>query len=93
VLEKYTAMATAAADILGGLLGKRKSLKVGQVGSVLTKNRMEGAAEAKVETLRAEIEELEAKVAPPDASRFESVAVMPLKSHVDVLSIGVAWVS
>ncbi len=92
-VEKYTAMATAAADILGGLLGKKKSLKVGKVGSVLTKNRMEGAAEAKVETLKAEIEELEAKVAPPDASRFESVSVMPLKSHVDVLSIGVAWVS
>ncbi len=92
-VEKYTAMATAAADILGGLLGKRKSLKVGKVGSVLTKNRMEGTAEAKVETLKAEIEELEAKVAPPDASRFESVSVLPQKSHVDVLSIGVAWVS
>jgi hypothetical protein len=92
-VEKYTAMATAAADILGGLLGKRKSLKVGKVGSVLTKNRMEGTAEARVEALKAEIEELEAKVAPPDASRFESVSVMPQKSHVDVLSIGVAWVS
>ncbi|HSB35940.1 MAG TPA: hypothetical protein VLH41_03640, partial [Thermoanaerobaculia bacterium] len=92
-VEKYTAMATAAADILGGLLGKKKSLRVGKVGSVLTKNRMEGTAEAKVEALRAEIAELEAKVAPPDASRFEAVSVMPLKSHVDVLSIGVAWVS
>jgi hypothetical protein len=92
-VEKYTAMATAAADILGGLFGKRKSLKVGKVGSVLTKNRMEGTAEAKVEALEAEIAELEAKVAPPDASRFESVSVLPLKSHVDVLSIGVAWVS
>ena len=92
-VEKYTAMATAAADLLGGLFGKKKSLKVGKIGSVLTKNRMEGAAEAKVETLKAEIEALEAKVAPPDVSRFESVPVVPLKSHVDVLSIGVAWVS
>jgi hypothetical protein len=54
---------------------------------------MEGAAEARVDALKAEIEELEAKVAPPDPSRFESVSVMPLKSHVDVLSVGVAWVS
>ena len=84
---------TAAADVLGGLFGKRKTLRVGKVGSVLSKRRMEGAAETKVETLKAELEELEAKVAPPDPARFESVSVMPLKSHVDVLSIGVAWVS
>jgi hypothetical protein len=66
-------------------------LRVGKVGSVLTKNRLEGAAESRVEALRAEVEELQAKVAPPDPSRFESVSVVPQKSQVDVLSIGVAW--
>ncbi len=91
-VEKYTAIATAAADLLGGLLGKRKSLRTGRVGSVLTKNRMKEAAEAKVETLRAEIAELEAKVAPPDPARFENVTVVPLKSNVDLLAVGVAWV-
>ena len=53
---------------------------------------MEGTAEAKVEGLRAEVAELEAKLAPPDASRFERVDVVPTAANVDVLSIGVAWV-
>ncbi|HQR68504.1 MAG TPA: hypothetical protein PLB02_14035, partial [Thermoanaerobaculia bacterium] len=91
-VEKYTAIATAAADVLGGLFGKKKTLRTAKVGTVLTKNRMEGAAEAKVEALRAEIAELEAKVAPPDPSRFESVTVVPQKAQIDLLSIGVAWV-
>ena len=92
-IETYASMASAAADFLGGLLGKKKSLKVGKVTSVLTKKRMEGTAESRVETLRAEVAELETKVAPPDPSRFESVTVVPARSQVDVLSIGVAWVS
>jgi hypothetical protein len=91
-VEKYTAMATAAADLLGGLLGKRKALRTGKVGTVLTKNRMEGAAEAKVEALRAEVADLAAKAASPDPSRFESVTLVPQKSNVDLLAIGVAWV-
>ena len=91
-VEKYTAIATAAADVLGGLFGRKKTLRTGKVGSVLTKNRMEGAAEARVEALRAEVAELEGKAAPPDASRFERVVVVPQKSQLDLLSIGVAWV-
>ncbi len=62
------------------------------MGSVLTKKRMEGTAEAKVEGIRAEIAELEAKLAPPDATRFEKVEVVPSAASVDVLSIGVAWI-
>jgi len=92
-IETYATMATAAADFIGGLLGKRKTLRVGKVSSVLTKKRMEGAAENRVEALRAEVEALEAKVAPPDPSRFTPVDVVPLKAHVDVLAIGVAWVA
>ena len=59
---------------------------------MLSKKRMEGTAEAKVEGLKAEIAELEAKLAPPDASRFQKVEVVPSATHVDVLSIGVAWI-
>jgi hypothetical protein len=91
-METYASIGTAALDVLGGLLGKRKTIRVSRVGSVLTKKRMEGTAEAKVEALRAEVAELEAKVAPPDASRFERVEVVPAASSVDVLSIGVAWI-
>jgi hypothetical protein len=82
----------AAVDILGGLLGKRKSLRVGRVGSVLTKHRLEGTAESKVEGLKAEVAALEAKLAPPDSGRFEKVNVVPAAAHVDVLSIGIAWI-
>jgi hypothetical protein len=92
-LETAASVASAAVDLIGGLLGKRKSLRVRRVGSVLTKRRLEGTAESRVEALRAEVEQLSAKVAPPDASRFESVAVVPAKAHMDLLSIGVAWVA
>jgi len=92
-METMATMAGAAMDVLGGLFGKKKSLKVGKVGSVLSKRRMEGAAETKIETLKAEIEELEAKVAAPDPVRFEKVDVVPTKTGVDLLGVGVAWVS
>jgi hypothetical protein len=91
-METYVTGLGAAVDILGGLLGKRRSLRVGRVGSVLTKVRMEGTAESKVEGLKAEVAALEAKLAPPDASRFEKVNGVPGAAHVDVLAIGVAWI-
>jgi len=92
-METMATMAGAAMDVLGGLFGKRKSLKVGKVGSVLSKKRMEDAAETKIETLKAELAELEAKVAAPDPARFEKVEVIPNKTGVDLLGVGVAWVS
>jgi Helicase HerA, central domain len=82
----------AAVDLLGGLLGKRKTLRVGKVTSVLSKHRMESTAESKVAELRAEVEELEAKVGVPDPGRFQVVDVVPTKAQVDLLGIGVAWV-
>jgi len=81
----------AAVDILGGLLGKRKSLRVGKVGSVLSKHRMESTAESRVAELRAEVEELEGKVGVPDPGRFQVVDVVPTKTQVDLVGIGVAW--
>ena len=83
----------AAVDLLGGLLGKRKTLRVGKVGSVLSKHRMESTAESRVAELRAEVEELEAKVGAPDPGRFQVVDVVPTKAQVDLVGIGVAWVS
>jgi hypothetical protein len=91
-METLATGASAALDVLGGLLGNRKTLRVSRVSSVLTKKRMEGTAEAKVEELKAEVAGLEAMIAPPDASRFEKVEVVPAASSVDVLSIGVAWI-
>jgi len=91
-LETYASMAGAAMDVLGGFLGRKKSLRVGKVGTVLGKRRMENAAESKVETLRAEVQELESQLTPADPDRFESVEVVPAKTHVDILAVGVAWV-
>ncbi len=91
-METYASIGSAALDVLGGFLGKKKTIRVGKIGSVLSKKRMEGTAEAKVEALKAEIAELEAKLAPADASRFEKVEVVPTAASVDVLSIGVAWI-
>ncbi len=92
-METMASMAGAAFDVLGGLFAKKTSFKVGKVGGVLSKRRMEGAAETKIETLKAELEELEAKIAAPDPARFEKVEVIPTKTGVDILGIGVAWVS
>jgi hypothetical protein len=91
-METWTTAAGAALDVIGGLYAKRKSVRVGKVGTVLSKRRMEGAAEARIEDLKAEIAALEEKVAMPDPSRFEEIDVVPLKAHVDILSVGVAWV-
>jgi len=92
-METMATMAGAAMDVLGGLFGKKKSIRVSKVGSVLSKRRMEGAAETKIEALKAEIEELESKIAAPDPARFEKVDVVPTKTGVDLLGVGVAWVS
>ena len=92
-METMATMAGAAMDVLGGLFGKKKSIRVSKVGSVLSKRRMEGAAETKIEALKAEIEELESKIAAPDPARFEKVDVVPTRTGVDLLGVGVAWVS
>ena len=36
---------------------------------------------------------LEAKVVAPDPARFENVEVIPTSTQVDILGVGVAWVS
>lgn len=93
-METMATMAGAAMDVFGGLFGgRKKTLRVGKVGSVLSKRRMESAAETKIATLEAELAELEAKAAAPDPARFEKVHVLPTASAIDILGVGVAWVS
>ena len=92
-METLATGVAAAWDVVGGMFfGRKKTLRVGKVGSVLTKKRLEDAAAMKVSSIKAEIEALEVKLAPADASRFEKVDVVPASSSVDVLSIGVAWI-
>ncbi len=92
-METLATGAAAAWDVVGGIFfGRKRTLRVSKVSSVLTKKRLEDAADAKVSGLRAEVASLEEKVAPPDTSRFEKVNVVPAAAHVDVLSIGIAWI-
>ena len=51
--EKWLAIGSAVLSNIGLLTGKKRS--VSGVGSVLSKNRMEGTAEARLEALRAEV--------------------------------------
>ena len=62
---------------------------------MLTKNRMENTAEARVEALRAEVADLEAKVAElgsVDAGRFEERPLVPGRGDVKILRYDLLWV-
>jgi hypothetical protein len=62
---------------------------------VLSKNRMESNAEARVETLRQELAALEAELAALaelDPARFTSRQVVPSRSDLDVLRYDLLWV-
>jgi uncharacterized protein DUF87 len=91
--EKWAALGTAILSNIG-LLGGRKRTISG-AGTVLTKNRMENTAEARVEALRAEVAELEKDLAAQagvDRSRFEPRVSRPGRSEVDVLRYDLVWV-
>ena len=94
--ETWGAVATAVLHNIGLFMGgRRRSVSVSGVGSVLSKNRMENAAEARVEELRTEVAELDRQLTAHmtgDASRFEERAISPARADVKVLRLGVLWV-
>jgi hypothetical protein len=94
--ETWGAVATAVLHNIGLFMGgRRRSVSVSGVGSVLSKNRMENAAEARAEELRAEVAELDRQLTAHmtgDASRFEERAISPSRADVKVLRLGVLWV-
>lgn len=64
-------------------------------GSVVSKNRMENAAEQRVAGLKAEIQSLEEQLqsfTAVDPSRFESRVLVPARAHVKVLRTALLWV-
>jgi hypothetical protein len=96
--EKWAAIGGA---ILGVLTGRSRSVggaisKVGaRAGTVISKNRMESNAEARVATLQEEIAALEqelAALADVDTGRFISRQVVPSRSDLDVLRYDLVWV-
>ena len=91
--EKWTAIGTAVLSNIG-LFGGRKRTITG-AGGVVSKNRMENAAETRVAALRAEIAELEAELAAlasVPADRFEQRTVEPVRSDVSILRFDLVWV-
>jgi hypothetical protein len=91
--EKWMALGSAILSNIGLLTGRKRSIS--GAGSVLSKNRMENTAEARVEALKAEIAELESQldaVAEVDPSRFEERRLVPTRSGVDLLRYGLLWV-
>jgi hypothetical protein len=100
--EKWAAAASAGISILGALIGGRRGSgfgkalgSVSKAGTVLSKNRMENTAEARVEGLRSEISGLEADlqaIAEIDPARFEEKTVVPAKADVKLLRYDVVWV-
>jgi hypothetical protein len=78
---------------IGLLTGRKRS--VTGVGSVLSKNRMEGTAEARLESLRAEVAELERQLAEAttvDPGRFVEEALAPVRGGVGLLRYDLLWV-
>ena len=76
-------------------LGFGKKGTVTGVSSVLTKNRMEDNAEARLEQLRAEVAGLESELAQAsevDPARFEEQAVAPVRGGVTLLREDLVWV-
>jgi hypothetical protein len=91
--EKWTAIGTAILSNIGLFTGRKRTIS--GTSAVLTKNRMENTAEARVEAMRAEVTDLEAKVAEwgaVDASRFEERPLVPGRSDVKILRYDLLWV-
>ncbi|MCL4229962.1 MAG: DUF853 family protein [Dehalococcoidia bacterium] len=90
--EKWVSLATAALSNVSIFTGKKRT--VSGAGSVLTKNRMENTAEARVEKLEAEIRQLETEMedmATVDPARFEERLVKPASTNVALIRYEIVW--
>ncbi len=91
--EKWLAIGSAVLSNIGLLTGRKRS--VTGVGSVLSKNRMEGTAEARLEGLRAEVAELERQLGEAttvDPARFVEEALAPVRGGVGLIRYDLIWV-
>ena len=91
--EKWMAIGSAVLQNIGLLTGRRRTIS--GTGAILSKNRMEDNAEARVEALQAEVAELEQELqglGTVDAARFVEEKVVPARTGVKVLRYDVVWV-
>jgi hypothetical protein len=88
--EKWAAVGSA---VLSNVFGRGRGLS--GASSVLSKNRMENAAEARVAGLKTEIAALEKDLATfttVDPGRFEPRTVVPSRTQVKLLRSALLWV-
>ena len=91
--EKWLAIGSAVLNNIGLLTGRKRT--VSGVGSVFTKNRMEGTAEARLEALRAEVADLERQLAEAtavDPGRLVEESLAPARGGVELIRYDVVWV-
>jgi Helicase HerA, central domain len=91
--EKWVAIGTAVLSNIGLLTGRKRT--VSGVGSVLSKNRMEGTAEARLDALRAEVADIERQLAEAtevDPGRFVEESLAPVRGGVGLLRYDLLWV-
>ena len=91
--EKWLAIGSAVLNNIGLLTGRKRS--VSGVDSVLSKNRMEGTAEARLEALRADVAELERQLAETiavDPARLVEESLAPVRGGVAPLRYDLIWV-
>lgn len=89
--EKWLAIGKAVLKVTG-LLGRRRSSS--GVSTVLTKDRLEDKAEARMEGAEAELEALKkelAEILEVDPGRFQEESLTPSRSGVKVLRRDLAW--
>ena len=91
--EKWMAIGSAVLQNIGLFTGRKRTIS--GTGSILSKNRMEDNAEARVEALQSEVAALEQQLASAgvvDPARFEEERVVPARTGVKVLRYDVLWV-
>jgi len=91
--EKWVALGSAVLSNIGLFTGRKRTIS--GAGTVLSKNRMEGTAESRVEALKAEIADIEQELAAHtsvDPERLQSTTVVPTRTQVKLLRYGIVWV-
>jgi Helicase HerA, central domain len=91
--EKWASIGTSILGNIGLFSGRKK--RVTGMSTVLSKNRMENTAEARVQDIEQDIAALEKELAAlsaVDPSRFERRTVKPAKTDVSIIRCDVVWV-
>ncbi|HUG52472.1 MAG TPA: DUF87 domain-containing protein [Vicinamibacteria bacterium] len=90
--EKWAALGSAVWSNVGLFTGRKRSIS--GAGTVLSKNRMETTAEARVAALESEVAELERELSAHtdvDPQRLQKATVVPTRTQVKLLRCGIVW--